>query len=61
MVAHDITDASFLLPVMIWRSTFFRENSSIRFFVLCLSAAPVDEFKVEPCLVVAALISRAQA
>ena len=53
MVAHDIADASFLLPVMMRRRTFFQENSS--------RALPIDEFEVEPCLVVAALIGRAQA
>ena len=34
VVAHDITDESFLLPVMTCCRTFFEENSSIMFFEL---------------------------
>ena len=61
MVAHDFTDTSFLLPIRTCRRMFFEENSSVMLFMMLLSAAPIDEFKVEPCLVVAALIGWAQA
>ena len=61
MVAHDFTDTPFLMPIGTCRRTLFEESSSIMFFVMSLSAAPIDEFKVEPCLVVEALIGMAQA
>ena len=35
MVAHEITDASFLLPVMTCRRTFFEENSSVMLLIEC--------------------------
>ena len=61
MVAHDIADAPFLLPVMMWCRTLFEQNSSVRFFVMLLGIAPIDEIQVEPCLMMAALIGWTQA
>ena len=34
MVAHEITDAPFLLSEMTCRRTFFEENSSVMFFMM---------------------------
>ena len=56
MVADDLTDASFLLPVMTRRRTFFEGNVSLMFTLLRPSVAPVDEVQVEPRLVMATLV-----
>ena len=59
MVAHNIADVSRLFAVMVRRKAFFQEDPPIVPFVMRLVAAPFDKIKVEPCLVMAALISRA--
>ena len=61
MVAHDFTDTSFLLPMMTWRKTFFEGNVSTVFTLRFPSVAPVDEIQMEPCLMIATLISWSQA
>ena len=53
MVAHDFADTSFLVPIWTRRRTFFEENSSVMLLMLRLSAAPIDEIQVEPCLMMA--------
>ena len=61
MVAHNITDPPLLHPLMRSRRTLFEENSSVMRIMLRTSVAPIDEIQVEPCLMMAALIGRAQA
>ena len=59
MVAHNITDVSFLFPLMVRRRAFFQEDPSIVSFAVWLFVAPFDKVKVEPGVVVATLVSRA--
>ena len=61
MVAHNITDVSFLFAVMVRRRTFFQEDPSIVFLTVGQFLAPPDKVEVEPCFAVAALIRRADA
>ena len=61
MVAPSIADVPFLFAVMVRRRTFFQEDPSIMFLTLGLYIMPPDKVEVEPCFMVAALISRAQA
>ena len=61
MVAHNTADVSLLFTVIVRRRAFFQEDPSIVSFVVRLFASPFDKIKVEPCLVMAALISRADA
>ena len=61
MVAPSIADVPFLFAVMVRRRTFFQKDPSIMFLTLWLYIMPPDKVEVEPCFVVAALISRAQA
>ena len=58
IVEHDITDTSLLQSVMIRWRTFCENYSSITFFAMWLSAAPLYEFNMESCLVMTALIVR---
>ena len=57
MVAHDIAGAPFLLAVLVRHRTLLEWTSSVMLIMLCLSAAPIDEIQVEPCLMMATLIS----
>ena len=57
----NIADVPFLFAVIVRRRPFFQEDPSIMFLTLGLYIMPPDKVEVEPCFVVAALISRAQA
>ena len=59
MVAHNVTDVSFLFAGMVRRRAFFQEDPSIVFFAVWLLVAPFDIVKVEPSFVMATLVSRA--
>ena len=61
MVSHNIADVLLLFAVMVRRRTFFQEDPSIVFLTLALFIVPPNKVEVEPCFVVAALISRADA
>ena len=61
MVAQNIAEVPFLFAVTVRRRTFFQEDPSIMFLTLALYITPPDKVEVEPCFVVATLISRAQA
>ena len=61
MVAHNITDVHLLFAVMVRRRTFFQEDPAIVFLTLELFIVPPNKVEVEPCFVVAALISQADA
>ena len=63
MVAHSIADVLLLFAVMVplLRRAFFQEDPSIVFLTLVLFIMHSNEVEVEPCFVVAALISRADA
>ena len=61
MVAHNIADVPFLFAVMLRRRLFFQEDPSIVLLTLGLYIMPPDKVEVEPCFVVAAVISQAQA
>ena len=54
MVAHNIADTPAFLAVMVRRRPFFQETP-------LTNIMPPDKVEVEPCIVVAALIIRAQA
>ena len=61
MVAQNIADVPFLFSVIVRRRPLFQEDPSIMFLTLGLYIMPPDKVEVEPCFVVAALISPAQA
>ena len=61
MVAHNITDVSFVFAVMVRRRAFFQEDPSIVSFAVWLFVAPFDKVKVEPGFVMATLVSQADA
>ena len=61
MVAHNVADVPFVSAVMVRRRAFFQENPSIVFLTVKLFIAPLIKLKVEPCIVMAALIGRADA
>ena len=50
-----------LFAVLVRRRTFFQEDPSIVFLTLELFIVPPNKVEVEPCFVVVALISRADA
>ena len=56
-----IADVPLLFAVMVRRRAFFQEDPSIVFLTLGLFIMPPNKVEVEPCFVVAALISRADA
>ena len=60
VVTHDVADVSFVLALMERRRTF-QENPSIVFLTVWLFVAPSDKVEVQPGIVVATLVGRAQA
>ena len=59
MVVHNVADVPLVFAVMVRRRTFFQEDPSIVFLMVRLLVAPPDEVEVEPDLVAATLVSRA--
>ena len=55
MVAHNVSDVSLSLAVMVRRRPFFQEDLLIMFLTLVLNVLPIDKVEVEPRFVVAAL------
>ena len=57
VVAHDIAYVSVAVSVIARCQPFLELDTLVRFFVTWLGPIPIDEVQVEPCLVVATLIS----